>query len=409
MIKSQQYDLLATPQGRPGIESGRTRRARPDEDPGSPLGIYAKNPSGTVKQAFSDSARQQGRAERFALKSVVGRLLPESRTSKCMRWQVPGQQTSIHLSTEHRRAFFSGLQVCASVWACPVCAAKISERRRVELVSAIATAKAMSLQVHLLTLTVPHGLGDDVRVVLARILEAWKKTTHGRAGQGIRAAFQIRGMIRALEVTHGKNGFHPHLHVLVFSAGSHSPQDFQSAFSPLWQKVCIAAGLSSPSDEHGCKVSDGSYAARYASKWGLESEMTKNHLKKGKSGSRSPWDFLRDVFEKRDSHEKSAALFRVYAAAFKGRRQLVWSVGLRDLLGLGVVATDEEIADQIQDEAVVLAQITPEEWSAILRTKSECLILEIAEKRPEKLAYALNAIREIFSPPLPDRVPHPWA
>jgi hypothetical protein len=127
--------------------------------------------------------------------------------------------------------------------------------------------------------------------------------------------------------------------------------------------------------------------------------MTKSHMKKGKNGSRSPWDFLRDVLSKNSDSKKSAGLFRVYAAAFKGRRQLVWSVGLRNLLGLGAVATDEEIADQIEDEAVVLAQITPEEWDAIIRTKSECLILEMAEKRPDKLAYALNAIREIFNPP----------
>jgi hypothetical protein len=238
MIKYQQSAPPYTPKSGSPIEQAHGRRSCAGEVGGAPLGIYAKNYSSTVKQAFSETGRQQSRAERYALKSVVGRLLPESRTSKCMRWQVPGQSAKVHLSTEHRRAFYSGLQVCASVWACPVCAAKISERRRVDLVSAIATAKAMSLQVHLLTLTVPHGLGDDVNIVLSRILEAWKKTTQGRVGQGIREAFQIRGMIRALEVTHGKNGFHPHLHVLVFTSGTHSPEDFQSAFSPLEKGLC---------------------------------------------------------------------------------------------------------------------------------------------------------------------------
>ncbi|MEZ1674500.1 hypothetical protein QVM16_33425, partial [Pseudomonas aeruginosa] len=84
-----------------------------------------------------------------ALKSVVNRLLPTSRTSKCCRWRVPKQALQVHRSIEHGKAFFSGLQVCASVWAGPVCAAKISERRRAELVTAVALAKSMGMHVKL--------------------------------------------------------------------------------------------------------------------------------------------------------------------------------------------------------------------------------------------------------------------
>ena len=75
------------------------------------------------------------RAERWALKSVVNKLMPKSRTSKCHRWRIPTQKTTIYRKhdPEKPRAFYGGLEVCANVWACPVCAAKISERRREEL------------------------------------------------------------------------------------------------------------------------------------------------------------------------------------------------------------------------------------------------------------------------------------
>ena len=381
-------------------QHGRTRSARPGAGEAGPLGIYARTTS-TPSEPTSKTDRdgydpRKARAERYALKSVVNRLLPTSRTSKCMRWIVPDGYAKIHRSTEHQRAFYSGLQVCASVWACPVCAAKISERRRVELISAIATSKAMGMQAYLLTLTVPHGLGDDVAQVVDGIHLAWKKTTNGRAAQNIRQAIGLRGFIRALEVTHGKNGFHPHLHVLLFLDSGMSPASVQNAFGPLWQKACVAAGLPRPSDLHGCKVSDGSYAASYASKWGLESEMTRTHTKKGKPDSKTPWDFLRDVFAKNESAEKSASLFRLYAETFKGKKQLYWSNGLRKLLALGEVATDEEIAEKIEDEAQVIAELTMEQWDAIIRTESESLILDIAEKRPEKLAYALEELAQIF-------------
>ena len=44
------------------------------------------------------------------------------------------------------------------------------------------------------------------------------------------------------------------------------------------------AGLGSPSFQHGIDLRDGSFANNYVAKWGLEDEMTKGHIKKGKAG-----------------------------------------------------------------------------------------------------------------------------
>lgn len=369
----------------------------------APLGIYAKTEAkalewgfqfdqetGEILDAPADPKRH--RAQRFALKSVVNRLLPTSRTSKCCRWRVPKQSLQVHRSIEHGKAFFSGLQVCASVWACPVCAAKISERRRAELVTAVALAKSMGMHVKLLTLTVPHGLGDDLPTLLVQIRNAWRRTTTGRAGKDFRKLLGIKGTIRALEVTHGQNGFHPHLHVLLFLEQDATNGCVQGLFTPIWQDACTKAGLPRPSDAHGCRVDDGSKAAAYASKWGLESEMTKSHTKQGRNGSRTPWDFLRAFLERSEGWEQSAHLFRTYAAAFKGQRQLYWSNGLRALLALGEEATDEEVAAVQEDSAKVLAKLDDEQWSAILATKSEALVLDMAEEHPEALPVLLASI-----------------
>ncbi|ORE39190.1 hypothetical protein BKN49_22580, partial [Pseudomonas aeruginosa] len=201
---------------------------------GGPLGIYARTDSAfevideqtgeitrfkldeKTREYVQELDPKRHRAERYALKSIVNRLLPTSRTSKCCRWRIPKKAVQVHRSTEHGKAFYSGLEVCASVWACPVCAAKISERRRAELVTAVALAKSMGLHVKLLTLTVPHGVGDDLPTLLEQIRKSWRSTSTSRAGQKLRKLLGIKGTIRALEVTHGQNGFHPHLHVLLF-------------------------------------------------------------------------------------------------------------------------------------------------------------------------------------------------
>lgn len=384
--------------------SGEGSRLR--EGPGeAPLGIYAKTEAKALEWGFQVNQEtgeildapadpKQHRAQRFALKSVVNRLLPTSRTSKCCRWRVPKQALQVHRSIEHGKAFFSGLQVCASVWSCPVCAAKISERRRAELVTSVALAKSMGMHVKLLTLTVPHGLGDDLPTLLVQIRNAWRRTTTGRAGKDFRKLLGVRGTIRALEVTYGENGFHPHLHVLLFLDQDATNACIQGLFTPIWQDACTKAGLPRPSDAHGCRVDDGSKAARYASKWGLESEMTKSHTKQGRNGSRTPWDFLRGFLERSEGWQQDAHLFRTYAAAFKGQRQLYWSNGLRALLAMGQEATDEEVAAVQDDTAIELAELTDEQWRAILKTRSECLVLDMAEEHPQALPVLLASILE---------------
>lgn len=332
---------------------------------------------------------QAARAERYMLKSVVNRILPRSRTSKCHRWRVPKQSLRVLRSIEHGKAFYAGLQVCGSVWLCPVCGAKITERRRGELVAAVGTAKAMEWQVMLLTLTVPHGMGDDLKAMLDQMMLAWRKTSSTRAGAKVRGAIGLEGTVRVLEVTDGENGFHPHFHVLLFLSSDVTTAGVEDLFRPLWQDACVKAGLPRPSDKHGVRVDDGSHAAAYASKWGLESEMTKGHTKKGNRGSMTPWDMLRDVLANRS--ERSSKRFAVYADAFHGRRQLYWSNGLKSKLGVQDF-TDEEIAAYQEDQAHVLAELTDDQWRAVLSSKCEAAVLDIAENNPGGLVEFLSGL-----------------
>jgi hypothetical protein len=61
----------------------------------------------------------------------------------------------------------------------------------------------------------------------------------------------------------------------------------------------------------------------------------------------------------------------------KGRRQLVWSDGLRDLLALEELS-DDEIAKGVYPDAVVLGSIGLEDWRRILKVDAREEILEAA-------------------------------
>lgn len=353
---------------------------------------------------------QLARANRWALKSVVNKLLPDSRTSRCMvqRAPLPGQSLGeIQIMKGiHNKAFYQGLMSCGGIWTCPVCAAKISERRRQELKQAIEAAQALDMNVYFVTLTVSHGIGDDLQELLDKQAKALKRLSQGKYSirhqlktlfEGIgETTPEIHGYIRAFEVTHGnQNGFHPHFHILVFTHKRLHGSILQYVYTHAWKRACRLAGLPEPSGEHGVTVQDGLHAAQYASKWGLEDEMTKAHTKKTKLKGATPWGLLRAVLDGDDPEyrpDRAGKLFQVYAKAFHGRRQLYWSNGLRALLGLSKELTDEELAAKAEDErASVLATLSPEQWRAIRRRGQEAHLLTVAESAPSLLAAVIDA------------------
>jgi hypothetical protein len=289
------------------------------------------------------------------------------------------------------KAFYHGFQVCAKPWTCPVCATKISERRRQEVAKGMKQAEALGLKVFLVTPTVPHGLGDDVAQIVDKITKAWTSLWQGRRGVELRNALGLFGHIRALEVTYGENGFHPHFHVLMFYHPDQTNLNEWGKLAYAWQKAAVKAGLPAPSIERGCQVDDGSRAAQYVAKgvWGLESEVTKGHVKKGKRGSRTPFDLLRDYMS---GDKQAGALWRVYVDAFQGRRQLYWSNGLKKLLAIAELS-DEEITNKPDEEqALLLATITDDQWRVIYRRNLESAVLDLAEVSPDAMRLFLQTL-----------------
>lgn len=335
-----------------------------------------------------------GRIKRFIFQSVTRKLLPESRTNNCLRVRQGSKQIQVHKSVQHGTASYSGLQTCGSVWACPVCAAKIAERRRTEIIAAMAAHNASGGCVHMLTLTAPHQRADDLAQLLAKQAKALNSFWNDRQTKAVLLEMGTVGQIRALEVTHGRkssqnNGWHPHYHVLLFNGLEPHLMRFKSLLDEemiewtfrlysVWARVCVKAGLGEPSLAHGLKLDDGSRAAKYVSKWGLEDEMTKGHTKKALHGE-TPFDFLRALVDNPEDRQ-AAALFIEFARVFKGKRQLHWSRGLKDRYAIGD-KTDDELAKEKEDEfAVLLGTLTIEQWRDVLAVEGRGEVLSLAAR-----------------------------
>lgn len=382
---------------------------------GPALGIDAKSSSASVGRVdFStgevmpaevgERSPQEIRLERFALQSVsrvILRKSTNSRVNNCLRVAANKSGVEVLRSCEHKSAMYRGLQTCGSVWACPVCAAKISERRRVELLGAIDQHQVQGGQVLLLSLTVPHTRGDVLSDLLANQALAMSRFQGSRASHRFWDHLGCIGTVRAWEVTHGDNGWHPHFHVLAFVSGSVFLPEARAMLFEVWKSACRLAGLGEPSWEHGVDIRDGSEAGAYASKWGLDQEMTKGHIKRARKG-RTPFDLLRSVLA--DEDKQAAALFKVYAEAFKGKRQLVWSKGLKECFQIGEL-TDEEISARQDDTAVLLGKIEPDEWRLILRSDVRGEVLELARHGWEPVRILLDDLMKAAAVGVRDRKP----
>lgn len=354
----------------------------------APLGILTKscNPPTPPEVNTEAVSRLKRWAKQSAAKSIVG-----GRLKSCCRTLIP-QRTAVDVWESKKQTFsYGGLMVCGSVWVCPVCASKITEKRRVELAEALETTKANGGGALLLTLTVPHYGHHKIETVLSGLTDAFRRFTNRKGFTREMDKLGVFGRVRTLEVTYGPNGWHPHLHVLLFtSSPARVSQKLLSAPSLLqqWKSACVAAGLPEP-NKHGLSLDDGSKAAQYVSKWGLDHEMTKGHLKTGRQNDHlSPFGLL-DLHIDRDSAQTpfqqeiaplAGFLFHEYAKAFKGKRQLVWSSGLRDLLHLDNEKTDEELAECHDQDATLFVQIPLEMWKVILKEEKRGEVLEVCKQ-----------------------------
>ncbi len=336
------------------------------------LGTHAK--SAVASPAVGSLEALQ---RRYELQSVARVALPRERVWHCLRHVVDRSRgVDVWHSPELMRGSFTGLQTCGSVWACPPCAAKIAERRREELEAAIAAARGKGYGVLVAAYTFRHGPLDGLNSTLGRFLDALRYMAGTRAYRRLMGRYGLLGSIKALEVTHGtRNGWHPHAHVLYFldrPLADEELADLQAALYALWE-LAAARGDLDMDPAHGLRLqSTWGAVADYVTKWGHEpkrrpwgaaDELTKATTKQSRRGC-TPWGLLRWAADTGEA--EPLRLFREYHAAFKGRRQLVWSRHLADLLGLKSQRTDEELAEETTTVAHVhLANLTHRHWLAV--------------------------------------------
>jgi hypothetical protein len=338
---------------------------------------------------------------------------PRSTLSRLQRCGIRRVAASVTVRVKGDVAHWSGVETCGSVWSCPVCSAKIREGRAREIEQAVSGHIAAGGGVAFLTVTVPHDAGMTLAAVWATMQRAWTATWAGKAAVNMRAEVGIVGTIRTVEVTYGRNGWHPHVHALVLTeAPLEVAQEADLFLFTLsrWRRYVAAQGWPQPSATVGLDYDRVSLSAgrtalgRYVAKvrpeddagwWGAGRELARADVKRARvDGNLSPFQLAAHAVETGEAWAVRA--WREWEAGSKGRRAIMWSPGLRDRLGLLEERTDDELAaEEVGGDVVAVVSGSTFDWLARrgILVDALAVVEQYPQSAPAVLGAFLTALR----------------
>lgn len=358
----------------------------------------------------SGEVRAERIAQRRNLLRIRAELTPSVAGRSCGK-KPTGTNVPVRLGKSG--AHFGGLQHCHSVWSCADCSATIRNRRAADIDQLLTKHFARGGVVFFLTLTLPHTVNDSLRESLGTLHETYERSMSGKMGQKYRDIFGVVGSVKATEITYGRNGWHPHLHVLVLaerwpSDAQWLPHDdlmlserpgaqldeFRRWWDDRWPKALRASQWSAPAPGIGAVADEcverGDALARYVAKVqdggrasSVSMEVARFDLKLGRGSSFTPFDLLvqyaqSDPETDPQNRRRLAALWREYEQVTAGRHAIRWSRGLYREYEITML-TDDEIADAADRYGDVVAVLDEWEYRAVRRQDVRDLVLQLAE------------------------------
>jgi hypothetical protein len=253
------------------------------------------------------------------------------------------------------------------VWVCPICAPEIRGARGVQIAEAIGRVSESGGGVTFGTGTLSHAKTHSLRSTYSLVVSCWHSVNVDKSVRSFRKAHDYWGFVRTTEVTHGENGWHPHVHWLDFWGGVLHPaqiMEYESLVFGAWSRAVARQSDRKAVAGRGMKVLPVVGAAGDLGKYMTEMsttsaafELTALSTKQARKSGLAPFQILAKVYG--PASKPWVDLWWEYEKATRGRRMLGASQGL--LRRLGVSQEDPEPA-QLGE---VLAFVRSEDWSAI--------------------------------------------
>lgn len=315
---------------------------------------------------------------------VMERLRQQERIEHCTRLLTYGAgAAALMVNAKHQTNSFYNVQHCDS-WACPYCSTHKAEEEKSRLQVGMAEAMRQGLYPLMVTLTMRHKRGDELRRLLDQLYDAKNSMFTGRFFADFKERYGIIGHNRYTEITVGPNGHHAHFHLLFFCRWEFSDKEakaLQLDMAPRWLRMLEKHGAAVPTGAEAVRLIDegrplhvqpgNSKVVEYLAKmgklpakseWGVEDELASAPAKKGRKEGFTPFELLALASGDKEARaEAFAAAFGIEAAqvpalagkfwleyyeAIQGRRMVDWGKGLLELFRV-----DEQLQALAEQEA----------------------------------------------------------
>jgi len=299
---------------------------------------------------------------RFSRQNIVRKLLPESRVSACIRAVKPNASfIPVQYSSSKKIACYRNLMVCGLQWLCPVCSNKISNFRRQELHELIENS---SYKTSMVSFTLQHTRRDSLGALITALTASMRLFKNSRHYKSRIENMNVIGNVQALEIVYGAQGWHPHYHLVQIHNSEFEAAEFEAWSKDRWSRIVRKQGAYA-SAIHGLKFTVGNNKVHdYVAKFGVDQELAGDKKSKGLT----PFQLLDDP--------KNHHLFLEYSEATRGKNQLRYSRGLKQILRDQV--TNFEIAKDVTEFDITAAILTRPEWSRIINKRQRAELLKVA-------------------------------
>jgi hypothetical protein len=305
------------------------------------------------------------------------------RVRSCHKNRAYGQDAiTIKLSgndVHNPNASYGGLQTCESIWACPVCAARIAVEKGQDILKALEWAKRENLAPVMVALTARHHAGMQLSWFKDLFKGSWEMFSSGRRWKHFKKKFGIKHYIVNREVTRGDAGWHYHMHLLLFldfgELKAAAADSLQAELEAYWIHCLETHGLEGLPEIALHVSAHGNVGQSYLTKIGitinekdgkLEYEMTSSETKSGQS----IWDILRHSYY---GDESASALYIEFIEAMQDTNFITFSHELRDLIADIELPESESVASNEKSD---FAEISPYWWKIVRRSGAMGKLLE---------------------------------
>lgn len=343
---------------------------------GNSLGtLQDRRPVADIVNEYEDKKRARRHLQRIIAEMLVDQDNKTNRTGARLAWcgrrPVPAKRFMSGRSqgTEKKavmvyepktdRLYLKNMMTCNLTWACPVCADRLTNKRRRELSEVLSNWRG---SVIMGAFTVGHHAGDPLGETKKIIDGACRSLFSGRDGQAVKRDTGIVGTVQANEVIWSPdNGWHPHRHVLFVADRVLTEKDLAVFTEHITRRfkalVTKNKGYTGDHAVHLTIGRDRSELSDYFFKWGVADELLAFQEKTGKEKNRfTPFE-LADLFGV-TGNQRYKILFREYLDVFRGSRRATYSRGLKALLGIAE-KTDQALLAEVEAVQIVPAELLP--------------------------------------------------